>query len=115
MQRICQERGDFENTLNERIACLKIGKSYETNGKSLYECVQKYWKVNGNRVQRADWVFAIAKGYIVGVFKPLHWFPTEYEPYKGRWEFEGEEVPDSPHLYKRLKSKSRNPVIYINM
>lgn len=85
MQRICQERGDFENTLNERIVCLKIGKSYETNGKSLYECVQKYWKVNGNRVQRADWVFAIAKGYIVGVFKPLRCigFRPNTSPIKG--------------------------------
>lgn len=43
--------------------------------------------------------FAICSGYIVGVFKPTHWFLTDSNEYVGRWEFEGVEISDSPYLH----------------
>lgn len=55
---------------------------------------------------------------IVGVFKPLIWHLTENAKYVGRWEFEGEEIVDSPYLLmsiSNLLGKRQNPVAYINM
>ena len=83
---------------------------------SLYECTRKYWRLNGNRAQNAELVFAIFQGYIVGVFKPTRWFLSE--EYIGRWEFEGEEIEDSPYILmniSHLLGKRQNPVMYINM
>lgn len=57
-------------------------------------------------------------GYIVGVFKPTHWFLTDSNEYVGRWEFEGVEISDSPYLHmdiSQLVGKRQNPVSYINM
>ena len=86
--------------------------------RQLYECVRKYWRLNGERAQKAEYVFAISSGYIVGVFKPTRWFLTDAKEYKGRWEFEGEEILDSPYLYMDISyiiGKRQNPVSYINM
>ena len=53
---------------------------------------------------------------IVGVFKPTRWFLSE--EYIGRWEFEGEEIEDSPYVLmniSHLLRKRQNPVMYIIM
>lgn len=73
---------------------------------------------NGRRADKADLVFAICKGNIVGVFKPHRWFQTKCEKYKGRWEFEGEQIFNSPYMNQdisKIASNRQNPVMYINM
>lgn len=111
--------GNFVNINNERIICFNVSKTYRNHKRpTLYECTCKYWKLNGQRANKADLVFAICGGYIVGVFKPHRWFQTQCEKYKGRWEFEGTPVPDSPYLNQNLSEfvrNRRNPVMYINM
>lgn len=66
--------------------------------------------------KNANFVFAISQGYIVGVFKPTRWFLSK--EYLGRWEFEGEQIVDSPYLLmdiSHLLRNRQNPVMYINM
>ena len=71
-----------------------------------------------NEPQKQTMFFAVCSGYIVGVFKPIHWFHTDSNKYIGRWEFEGNEIIDSPFLYMdiaHIVGKRQNPVSYINM
>ena len=93
-----KDYGDFVNHKNERIICFNVSRTYlGCERPNLYECTRKYWRLNGQRAKKADLVFAICCGYIVGIFKPHHWFPTQCEKYKGRWEFEGEQIFDYPY------------------
>ena len=119
MENVFRDYGRYENKSNNRIICFNVTRTYLLCERpNLYECVRKYWRLNGERAKKAEYVFAISSGYIVGVFKPAHWFLTDLNEYVGRWEFEGEEILDSPYLHmdiSHLIGKRRNPVSYINM
>ncbi len=112
-----REYSSFENKKNEKILCLNVTRTHLLCERpNLYECTRKYWRLNGNRAQNAELVFAVSQGYIVGVYKPTRWFLSE--EYIGRWEFEGEEIEDSPYILmdiSHLLGKRQNPVMYINM
>jgi hypothetical protein len=114
-----KDYGDFVNHKNERIICFNVSRTYlGCERPNLYEYTRKYWRLNGQRAKKADLVFAICCGYIVGIFKPHHWFPTQCEKYKGRWEFEGEQIFDSPYQNQdisKIVRNRQNPVMYINM
>mgnify|MGYP003376430197 FL=1 len=119
MENVFRDYSRYENTSNNRIICFNVTRTYLLCERpNLYECVRKYWRLNGERAKKAEYVFAISSGYIVGVFKPTHWFLTDSDEYVGRWEFEGEEILDSPYLHmdiSHLIGKRQNPVSYINM
>ena len=112
-----RDYGYFENKKDEKILCLNVNRTYLMNERpSLYECTRKYWRLNGNRAQHAELVFAFSQGHIVGVFKPIRWFLSK--DYVGRWEFEGEQIKDSTYILmniSHLLEKRQNPVMYINM
>lgn len=117
MEEPFKDYGSFENKKNEKIICLNVSRTYLLCERpNLYECTRKYWRLNGGRAQNAELVFAVSSGYIVGVFKPTRWYLSE--EYKGRWEFEGKEIKDSPYILmdiSHLIRSRRNPVMYINM
>jgi hypothetical protein len=117
MKEAFRDYGLFKNKNNEKILCLNVSRTYLSSERpTLYECTRKYWKLNGNRAINAELVFAVSHGYIVGVFKPTRWFLSE--EYIGRWEFEGEQIEDSPYIFmdiSHLLVKRQNPVMYINM
>ena len=96
MENVFRDYGRFENESNNQIICFNVTRTY-LGGKrpSLYECVRKYWRLNGERAKKAEYVFAICSGYIEGV-----------------------EISDSPYLHmdiSQLVGKRQNPVSYINM
>lgn|GEM_PF-107175 len=119
IENIFQDYGSFENVNNDKIICFNVSKTYlQCERPNLYECTRKYWRLNGERAQNADFAFAICSGYIIGVFRPTRWFLTSSKEYTGRWEFEGEEVENSPFLNMNISyliGKNQNPVSYINM
>lgn len=119
MEETFKDYGEFENLGTERIVCVNVSRTYLGGEReSLYECTRKYWRLNGERAGSADLVFAECSGYIVGVFKPFRWYLTQCEQLKGRWEFEGEQLDDSPYLnqsIRKLWGKRQNPVMYINL
>lgn len=114
-----RDYGDFVPQKDERIICFNVSKTYlGCERPNLYECTRKYWRLNGQRANNADLVFAICRGYIIGVFKPHRWFTTQCERYKGRWEFKGEQIFDSPYLNQdisKIVHNRQNPIMYINM
>lgn len=110
---------DLDNDSNNRIICFNVTHTYlDWERPCLYECVRKYWRLNGKRAKKAEYVFAVSSGYIVGVFKPTHCFLSNSDEYVGRWEFEGEDILYSPYLHmdiSQLVGKRQNPISYINM
>ena len=94
-----RDYGDFVHK-DERIVCFNVSKTYlGCERPNLYECTRKYWRLNGQRAKKADLVFAICSGYI-------------------GWEFEGEQIFDSPYQNQdisKIVRNRQNPVMYINM
>lgn len=100
---------------SDRIVCVKVGKIQREN---FYEMARKYWKVNIKRAIQATHVLAIVDGCVKAVYIPYKWYPTQYSKYLGRYEFDGEEDPQSEYIGKsvaHLYGRSQNPVKYINL
>ncbi|MBR1726438.1 MAG: hypothetical protein IJ724_07305 [Muribaculaceae bacterium] len=106
---------------DDRIIFINICQTYKTGERgSIYEATRKFWRLNGKRAEKATHVLAIVEGIVVGVFKPKIWYVTKDTRYKrtGRWEFEGDEVTDSPYIGKCMRNllkPSQNPIQYYNM
>lgn len=111
----------------ERLMCININNTYNRperdqfgTRENIYEATRKYWKVNGARAARAEYVLATYRGIVRAVFKPTKWFKSDIVFDKGaRWEFEGYEVKDSPYLNTSvvgfINHGNQNPIRYINM
>ncbi len=112
-----RDRGYWDNPNNEKVLCLNVTRtSFSGERPNLYGCTRKYWKLNGERAAKADLVFAVIIGTIVGVFRPTKWYPSE--EYPGRWEFAGEEISNSSYLFmsvSHILRRRQNPVMNINM
>lgn len=119
MEEVFRDYSTFENKGNDKIVCFNISRTYLLCERpSVYDCTRKYWRLNKERAQNADLVFGVCSGIIIGVFKPTRWFLTDNSQYHGRYEFEGEEIMDSPFInmsIAHLMGKRQNPVMYINM
>ena len=106
---------------NDRIIFINICQTYKTGERgSIYEATRKYWRLNGKRAEKATHVLAIVDGIVLAVFKPTKWYITDDTRYKraGRWEFEGEELYDTPYIGKSMRNllkPSQNPIQYFNM
>lgn len=111
--------------LKHKVLLININRSI--NNQSTYDAVRFAWKLDVERARKADFVLALEKGIIVGVFKPLEWylarkqyFPEFTNHTNKRYGFIGEEVSDeiqSLYLRKRIPEKFRkkgaaNPVKY---
>jgi hypothetical protein len=93
---------------------------------SPYEAVRLAWKVNTSKAAKADYVCAVYKGLIKGVFVVEKWLPATSENFPGfitaenRWGFLGINAPkeiQDLYLNKRVDDKYRqrgaaNPIKY---
>lgn len=110
----------IEVTPNDHIVCLNISKTYQSNERvDIYDCVRHYWRLDVERAGKANLVFAIVNGIVVGVFQPNHWYKSNHPKYTNRYEFEGVEKENSAYLgrsvWNVINPKSQNPVSYINL
>ena len=95
--------------------------------KNLYNATRMAWRMSKEKAQQADYVLAVSKGLIRGVFKPTKWmeattenFPTLSESMQGRIGFEGEVAPPEIceiYLRKKVPDEYRkrgaaNPIKY---
>jgi hypothetical protein len=67
---------------------------------SIYDAARYAWRANLRRVKKLDYVLAVEKGKIVGVFVPKEWlpatpanFPEHPETKPGRIGFHGDKTP----------------------
>ena len=102
----------MNNEMKEKIICVSITNEL-ANRANIYDAARKYWALRKPGFQNAQYVLAIYNGRVIGVFKNLKWFLTDNEMYKGRWEFDGEEIPDSE--YMNMPVRMYGPVRYFNI
>lgn len=106
---------------------LMININRSINNKDTYDAVRFAWKLSVHRAKRAEYILAVEKGIIVGVFKALTWqlatkqnFPEFGDHNDKRYGFVGEEASEEikeQYLYKRIPEKYRkkgasNPIKY---
>ena len=63
----------MENKISEfsdKCIIIKIGDNRPT----LYERVRRCWKRNKERAEQADYVLAVIRGRVEGVYKPTRWY-----------------------------------------
>lgn len=57
MENVFRDYGRFENESNNQIICFNVTRTYLLCKRpSLYECVRKYWRLNGERAKKAEYV-----------------------------------------------------------
>ncbi|MGY4386557.1 hypothetical protein ACVWYN_003612 [Pedobacter sp. UYP24] len=111
--------------LNHKMILININRT--VNDRDVYDAVRYAWKLDVERAQKAEYVLALEKGIIVGVYKPLKWhlarkqyFP-EFENHNNkRYGFIGENAEDdlqNMYLRKRIPEEYRkkgasNPIKY---
>ena len=91
-----------------------------------YEAVRYAWKLDEKRARKSEYVLAVQRGLVVGVFKPTKWleatksnFPHR-EGSPGRWGFVGKKAPPDitehfmgTRLPSRMRKKgAANPIRY---
>jgi hypothetical protein len=93
---------------------------------NLYEAVRYAWRIDPAKARKADYVLAVQRGVVIGVFKANAWMEAIPENFpdkpmlSGRWGFVGQEAPPEVvqhYLRTRLpddmcKRGIANPVRY---
>ena len=99
----------------EPLILISIGKSYEEEGKDIYDAVRGVWVIRRS-VKKFRLVLAHRRGLVLGAFRPTEWFPAQkiHFPWldsdvEGRIGFEGN--PAEPAVAK-LYVRKRVPDIY---
>ena len=114
----------------EPLILISIGKSYEEEGRTIYDAVRYAWKVNVNRAKKFNLVLAHRQGLVVGAFRPKEWlettsanFPGLVNDVPGRWGFVGEDAEESTvskYKGKRVPDRYRakgaaNPIRFVDL
>lgn len=112
----------------EPLILISIARSYEEEGKNIYDAVRGCWRIDVNKAKKFKLVLAHRHGIVLGAFRPAEWlpatkanFPWLDEDVKGRFGFVGEEAePTVANLYVRRRvpdiyrtKGAANPVRFI--
>ena len=113
----------------EPLILISIARSYEEEGKSIYDAVRGVWRVSVNKARNFKLVLAHSHGVVVGAFRPTEWlpatkdnFPWLAEDIPGRFGFDGqpaERPVESLYIKRRVPDKFRrkgaaNPLRFIS-
>ena len=79
-------RAPLETSGRDRLLIVKLNKTYTGSPteriyqrENMYEKTRKYWKLNPEKAQQADFVLAVFKKVVRAVYKPERWFPVQNE------------------------------------
>ncbi len=114
--------------IKHKVVMININRTMTEAQRSIYDSVRFAWKMNGEKAKQAEYVLAMEKGIIVGVFKPVEWhlarkqyFPEFTNHTNKRWGFIGEKAEEEiykmyidkrlPEQFQRKKGEA-NPVRY---
>lgn len=98
-------------TVREPLILISIARSYEEEGKDIYDAVRGVWRVNINKAKNFKLVLAHRHGVVVGAFRPTEWlpatkgnFPWLTEDIPGRFGFVGRPAdPETESIYKKKR------------
>jgi hypothetical protein len=112
------------------VILINVNKSSEDQ--DLLDAVRYAWKISPIKARKFDYVLAVRRGLIIGVFRALEWLPATkanfpdfnrdgYGPREGRYGFRGCEAPEDVkqrYLRKRVPEEHRkrgaaNPIRYV--
>ena len=107
------EEADFGN---DKVILININASFAEE-KSVYDAVRFAWRINVNKAQQADYILAVSKGVIRGVFIAQEWkpaikdnFPEYDKDVENRYGFKGADAPvdtQQKYLGKRIPDSYR--------
>jgi uncharacterized protein len=115
-----------EARFTHKVILIKIDRSLKEDPMiPIVDAVRYAWAISEKNARKADYVLAVAKGMIVGVFIAENWFPATPENFPGfpltdpeRFGFQAREAPEEVkaiYLQKRvapLKKGAANPIRY---
>jgi uncharacterized protein len=115
-----------EATFTHKVILIKIDRSLEENTViPIADAVRYAWAISEKNAREAEYVLAVAKGMIVGVFIAENWLPATPENFPGfplvdreRFGFVAREAPEevkAMYLQKRVPPQQRgaaNPIRY---
>jgi hypothetical protein len=111
------------SSIEDGFVLININKTYKRakGQKDYYEATKQSWVISKNRHDRLKYALSEYKGFIVGVFKILDWYPVQTKDSNGkkktRWGFNGvvaeSEIRDR-YLNKSVPkiAGSANPIRY---
>lgn len=114
-----------EARIEHKLLSININRSItETN---LYDATRIAWKIDPRRASKSDYVIAVEKGIIVGVFVAMKWLEATPDNFpittilEKRWGFVGFEAPNDikkQYIGKSIPAKYRkkgaaNPIKYL--
>jgi uncharacterized protein len=112
----------------EPLILISIAKSYEDEGRNIYDAVRAAWRIDVRKAENFKLVLAHRRGLVVGAFRPSKWLPARKihfpwldDDIQGRFGFEGnsaEQAVTNLYVRKRVPDVYRakgaaNPVRFI--
>ena len=76
--------GQPQAVFQDKVMLVEIDRYAE--GKSIYDAARYAWKASTDRAKKLDYVLAVRKGVIVGVFVPTEWLsatPANFPSFPG--------------------------------
>ena len=109
-----------ETDIQHKALIIKINHT-ALEADSIYDAVRKSWRLNVERAKEAEYVLAVSRGLVIGVFVPEEWeeYPSN-DGSPGRWGFVGIEAPDdikklymaNQNLRQHAQKSMAAPVLY---
>ena len=65
----------------EPLILIAINRSYEDEGKDVYDAVRGCWRIRKERAEKNDLVLAHRRGLVVGAFRPAAWLPASRQDF----------------------------------
>jgi hypothetical protein len=82
VRQIIDEYSRAPFVVDRPLILISIGKTYDDEGKSIYEAVRKAGRINPKKAEEFDLLLAHRRGIVVGAFKPDAWLPAKKDfPY----------------------------------
>jgi hypothetical protein len=114
----------------ESLILISINRSYEDEGKDIYDAVRGCWRIKKERAEKYNLVLAHRRGLVVGAYRPEKWlpasrahFPWLTEDIPTRIGFVGKEA--DPSIVARYRGKrvpdqfrargAANPVRFVDL
>ena len=126
---VIQQYARRETKFHHKVVMVNVNWS-ATESESLYEAARFAWVLSPASAERAEYVLAMQRGIVIGVFIADEWLPATPENFPGkgseadskRYGFIGREAPagiQSKYIQTRLPDRMRkkgavNPVRYAN-
>ncbi len=114
---------------SDKLILISINRSFDDDGKSIYDAVRGVWRMSIERARQYHLVLAHRRGIVVGAFVPTAWlpatrdnFPWLSEDVPGRIGFSGVEADEGQrarYVDRRVPTRFRargaaNPVRFVD-